>query len=79
MIKSTALVGACKDTPWLQVSCTLALSTPAIIGSYEATKNHLISHVPDNTIASRSRASIVQVAKIHQKRQRVTGTLMSHI
>ena len=62
MIKSTTLVGACKDTPWLQVSCTLALSTPAIIGSYEATKNHLIDHLPANTIFGRSGASIIQVA-----------------
>ena len=77
--KATALIGACKDTPWVQLSFTVTLSTTVIIGSYEANKNHLISHVPDNTIASRSRASIVQVAKIHQKRQRVTGTLMSHI
>ena len=62
MIKSTALVGACKNTTWFQVSCTLVLFTPAIIGSYEATKNHLIDHVSANTISSRSGASISQVA-----------------
>ena len=60
--KATTLVGTCKDTPWLQVACTVALSTPDIIGIYEATKNHLISHVQDNTIAGRSGASIGQVA-----------------
>ena len=62
MIKSTTLVSTCKDTPWFQVSCTLSLSTPAIIGSYEATKNHLIDHVPANTISIRSGASISQAA-----------------
>ena len=62
MIKATALVGACKDTPWLQVTCTVALSTPAIIGSYEVTKSHIISHVPYNTIAGSIGASIGQVA-----------------
>ena len=62
MSNSTALIGACKDTPWLQVYCTVVVSTPAIIGIYEATKNHLIVHVPPNTISSRSGASIGQVA-----------------
>ena len=62
MSNRTDIIGACKDTPWLQVSCNIALSTPAIIGSYEATKNHLISYVPAHTIAGCSGASIGQVA-----------------
>ena len=61
MSKATSLVGACKDNPWLRVACTVALSTPAIIVSYESTNNHLISHVMANTIAGRSVASIGQV------------------
>ena len=60
--KSTALIGACKDTTWIQVACTVALSTPDIIGSYEATNNHIIAHVPANKISGRSGASIGQVA-----------------
>ena len=62
MSKATALIGTCKDAPWIQFSCTVALSIPAIIGRYEATKNHLISHVPDNTISGLSEDSIGQVA-----------------
>ena len=62
MSKATDLIEACKDTPWLQVTCTVALYTPTIIGSYEATKNHLITHIPANTISGRSGASIGQVA-----------------
>ena len=62
MSKATALAGACKDTPWLQTPCTVALFTPTIICSYGSTKKHLIANVIDNTIASRSGASIFQVA-----------------
>ena len=58
MSKATALVGACKDIPWLQVACTVALSAPAIIGSYEDTKNHLIDHLLANTTVGRSGGSI---------------------
>ena len=61
MSKATILVGVCKNISWLQVSCTVAFSTSAIIESYEANKNHLISHVPDNNIDSRSGSSIGQV------------------
>ena len=32
--KATTLVGTCKDTPWLQFACTVALYTTAIIGNY---------------------------------------------
>ena len=59
--KASALIGACKDTPWLQVACTIALSTPSIIGSYEVTNNHIIDRVMPNTIAGRSGAYIGQV------------------
>ena len=34
MSKATALVGACTDNPWIQVSYTVPLSTPIIIFSY---------------------------------------------
>ena len=61
MSKATATVGACKDTTWIQVACTIAFSNTAIIGSYETTKKHLIDQVPDNTIAGRSGAFIGQV------------------
>ena len=62
MSKETALIGACKDTPWIQVACTAVLSTPAIIGRYKATKKQLIARAPVNTIAVRSGASIGKVA-----------------
>ena len=62
MSKATAFFGACKDTTCIQVTYTAYLFTPAIIGIYEATKNHLIAHVPANTIAVCSGASIGQVA-----------------
>ena len=38
--KATAIIGAFKDTPWLQVACTVSLYNTAIIGRYEATKNY---------------------------------------
>ena len=34
MSKETALVGACKDNIWLQVSCLISFYTPTIIGKY---------------------------------------------
>ena len=58
MSKTTTLVSACKDTPWTQVACTVALSTPAIIDSYDATKNNIIVQVPANNISGRSGSSI---------------------
>ena len=63
MSKATSLISACKDTPWLQVTCTLALTATAIIGRCEATKNHIITHVPANTITVHSVDSIGKVAK----------------
>ena len=62
IIKATTLVGACKDTPWLQVTCTVSLPTPTIIGSYKATKNHLIAHITANNAAVRIGNSICQFA-----------------
>ena len=79
MSEATACVGACKDTHWIQAAFTIALSNPAIIGSYDATKNHLTPHVPANTISGRSGYSISQVLTINWKFPRATGMLMSHI
>ena len=62
MSNTTDLIGACKDTPWLQVACTISFSNPTIIGIYEAAKNHLIFHVLYNTISGHSGDSIGQVA-----------------
>ena len=62
MSNATTLISTCKYATWIQLTCTVFVSAPTIIGSYEATKNHLISHVPANTIAGRSGASIGQVA-----------------
>ena len=62
MSKANALVVKCKDNPWLQVACTIALCTRIIIGRYESIKNHLTDHVLTNTIAVCSGASIGQVA-----------------
>ena len=61
MSKAATLIVSCKDTSWIQVDCTFAFSTSSIIGRYEATKNHFIAHIPDNTISGRSGASIGQV------------------
>ena len=61
MGKETVLIGANKDTTWLQVTYTVALSTTAIIGRYEATKKHIIAHVLANIIYGRSGSSIGQV------------------
>ena len=63
MSKATTLISDCNDTPWIQVTFVIALSTPAIIGIYEATKNHLIYQVPAYIIDKNSGASIGQVAK----------------
>ena len=77
--KATALTGACKDTPWSQVTCTVACPLLQSLAAMRPLRTILFLTYRIIPPSAAVKLLLAKLRQIHRKFPRATGTLMSHI